>query len=188
MRICAVIPFYNESRFISEIISKVLQYVDHIIAVDDGSTDSSSVLITPSESISLIRHDHNKGKGAALKSGFIKSIELGFDATITIDADLQHDPRCIPQFIDALKFHDIIIGNRLDDISQMPISRILSNKITSKIISRKIGIKIKDSQSGFRAFRNERLPCLIPSTYGFEAESEILILAGKNSIFTHLVV
>ncbi|MBI9072111.1 MAG: glycosyltransferase family 2 protein [Melioribacteraceae bacterium] len=179
MKICAIIPFYNESKFISEITTEVLKYVDHIIAIDDGSTDNSMNIIPDSNRITKIIHPLNMGKGAALKSGFQKSLELGFDITITIDADLQHDPSYIPKFINEINNYDLVIGNRLNDISNMPFPRILSNKITSKLLSIKTGLKILDSQNGFRAFRNKTLNNLIPTSFGFEAESEILVLAGK---------
>jgi glycosyltransferase involved in cell wall biosynthesis len=180
LRNCAVIPFYNEFETIKEIISKTLQYVDCVIAVDDGSSDSSKNEIDDSDKVFLLRHKKNLGKGAALKTGFQKAIELGYDLVVTLDADLQHDPKFIPDFLKELENNDIVVGNRLNDISAMPIQRRISNTITSSLLSLKTKQKIKDSQCGFRAFRLKVLKEVNTHYSGFEAESEMLVRAARK--------
>lgn len=177
-KICAVIPFYNESLSIKKIVSETFDYVDKIIAVNDGSTDNSIDLIPQNEKLILISYKKNMGKGYALKRGFEESIKLNYEYTITLDADLQHPP----EFIHAMvqKDFDIIIGNRLNNISKMPVHRILSNKITSFLLTIKTKQKIPDSQCGFRAYKTKILKDILPRSNGFESESEILILAAKK--------
>ncbi len=178
--VAAVIPFYNESTNLNKIITQTLNYVDIVIAIDDGSTDNSTELIPSSNNIILISSGKNYGKGHALNLGFKKSMEINSDITVSIDADLQHDPKSIPNLIEKIKLFDIVIGNRLNNLSNMPIHRIASNKITSLLLSIKTGQKILDSQCGFRAYKTKILKEILPFSNGFEAESEILVNASKH--------
>lgn len=181
IRTAAVIPFFNEEKTVNTVINSVLHYADYVIAVNDGSTDKSLNSITASENIHIINLPANQGKGSALKAGLQKSIEMNFVYAVTLDADMQHDPSFIPYFVKAAEEYDIVIGNRLNDLSDMPLQRILSNRITSYLLSVKTGMKIIDSQSGYRIFRTEILEKILPTTTGFEAESEMIIKAARNS-------
>jgi glycosyltransferase involved in cell wall biosynthesis len=176
-----VIPFFNEEESIFECIQRTLPFADFIIAVDDGSTDNSVSKIPADNKIILIRLKENTGKGNALNEGFKKSIELNTTVTLTIDADLQHPPENIPDFIDAIFDYEIVIGSRRHALTGMHPQRIFSNLVSSYLLSKKTGMKIIDSQSGYRAYRTEILPIILPRTAGFEAESEILINAAKNN-------
>ncbi len=180
--VCAVIPFYNEENTIKEIIEKTLNYVDLIICIDDGSTDDSIKNIPESKNITVLKNNVNRGKGYSLKRGFEKSIEIKTEYTITLDSDLQHPPENIPAFIEKLNSNDLVIGNRLNNISKMPFQRIISNIITSKLLSVKTKMKIPDSQCGFRGFRTEILKLILPTFNGFEAESEMLVKAANNNL------
>lgn len=180
-KICAVIPFYNEHNSIKEIVNQTLSFVDFVIAVNDGSTDGSINAVPQSENVILLSFKQNSGKGFALKAGFEKSISLNTDYTITLDADLQHPPEIIPKLISELAVYDIVIGNRLRNISAMPLQRIASNKITSFLLSFKTKIKLLDTQCGFRAFKTDILKYILPSFNGYEAESEILVKAAKKN-------
>ncbi|MFH2029606.1 MAG: glycosyltransferase family 2 protein [Bacteroidota bacterium] len=177
--ICAVIPIYNESQFIAEVINRSLKYVDKIILVNDGSTDDFKEKLSPNFSVELINHEKRLGKGAALKSGLEKALDNNFDYIITLDGDLQHEPERIPAFLNALKSYDCVIGNRMKNISEMPKHRRISNFATSFLLSKKLGIKILDSQSGFRAFKKNVISEILPDSLGFEAESEMLIKTAK---------
>ncbi|NLT49966.1 MAG: glycosyltransferase family 2 protein [Ignavibacteria bacterium] len=179
---CAVIPFYNEKRFIREIISDLLTVADVIIAVDDGSEDGSAEEIPENDRIIIITHPTNIGKGAALNSGFRKSIEIETQYTITIDADLQHPVSSIPQMLEKCSNYDIVIGNRMHSLENMPLPRRLSNFLTSQILTIKTGVKINDSQCGFRVYKTSVLKDILPSSNGFEAESEILVNAARNNL------
>lgn len=178
--ISVVIPFFNENETISEIINKSLQFSDIVIAVDDGSTDNSRRQISPDKKLILLTNEINEGKGYSVTRGMLKSIELKSDITITIDADLQHPPEYIPLLIEKLGKFDIVIGNRMKNLKSMPLLRILSNKLTSFILSFKIKQFIADSQCGFRAYKTAILKDILPSAKGYEAETEILIRAGRK--------
>ena len=178
-RICAVIPFYNEKKHIHDVLNKVLNFVDIVILVNDGSTDNSCQLINLSDRIVLLNHKVNQGKGSALRTGFEYSHRINSEITITIDGDNQHDPSLIPNFLKKIEHYDCVIGNRIRNKSTMPIHRRLSNYLTSKILSLKTGFEILDSQSGFRVFKTNILPNILPSYSGFEAESEMIIKMSK---------
>ncbi len=179
--ICAIIPFYNEEETIAEVINRTLNYVDYVIVINDGSIDDSKKNIPQSNRSIYLEHKANCGKGEALTKGFLESIKNNFELTITIDADLQHLPEKIPDLISALSMYDIVIGNRLNDTNDMPVQRILSNKLTSFLLSRKTGQKILDSQCGFRGYHTKILKSILPKSQGYEAESEILINAARNN-------
>lgn len=180
IKVCAVIPFYNEELFVHEVVLSSLSYVDFVIAVNDGSIDGSEKQLHTLSNVKILSSERNMGKGFALQKGFDEALKDGFDVIITIDADKQHNPDFIPNFLAAINKFDIIIGNRLNNIKSMPFMRVLSNKITSKLLSLKTKQNIIDSQCGFRAYRREVLEIVKTKSYGYEAESEILILASKQ--------
>lgn len=179
IRVCAVVPFFNEEQFIGSVISKTQSYVDFIVAVNDGSTDNSYNQIKDIKNLEVITLDRNYGKGFALQKGFEYCLDREFDIVVTLDADNQHDPKFIPELLDKLKFFDIVIGNRLDDLKNMPVHRRLSNKITSLLLTLRTGQKISDSQCGYRAYKKRVIEKCKTISNGFEAESEILILASR---------
>jgi glycosyltransferase involved in cell wall biosynthesis len=178
--IAAVIPFFNESRTIYPIVNNTLKYVDCVIAVDDGSTDDSSSKIPESKNITLLKFKANRGKGFALREGLNEGVKKGYTQLITIDADLQHNANEIPLLIHGLNNFHIVIGNRLNNLVNMPLHRKMSNKITSFLLSVKTGKKIIDSQCGFRAYRAEVIKNIKTVKNGYEAESEILIKASRK--------
>ncbi|MGE4239656.1 glycosyltransferase family 2 protein [Ramlibacter sp.] len=110
-RIGIVIPAWNESKTISAVVSAASRYGTPIV-VDDGSTDATAELAAASGAV-VVSHPANRGYDGALNSGFRKAAEIGSEAIITVDADGQHDPTLIQQFIDALDAGaDVVIGVR----------------------------------------------------------------------------
>lgn len=180
IRVCAVIPFYNEKDFIRKVVNDTAEYVEFICAVDDGSVDGSLEEIADFSNIKIIHLDKNYGKGFALQKGFNFCIDNNFEVVVTLDADGQHKPESIPFHINQLEFFDIVIGNRLKKIKDMPIQRIISNKLTSKLLSLRTGQDILDSQCGFRAYKKVVLEKCKTKSLGFEAESEIIIKAANE--------
>ncbi len=188
-KVCALIPFFNEEKYLRETVLAVLKYVDFILAVNDGSTDNSAMLIRDLPNVEIISHKENQGKGAALRTGFRKALERGCALLFTLDADMQHDPARIPVFLEKINETgaDIVIGNRLRELKGMPLQRRASNFLTSKLLSWKTGTDIKDSQSGYRLLKCDKLETLLPDFAGFEAESEILVKAARNKLKTAYV-
>lgn len=180
-KICAVIPVYNEVDFLDELIEKVTPHVSKIICIDDGSTDGSHELLDAKSEVELITNSKNYGKGFALRLGLQKAIDSDCNFIVTLDADLQHVPELIPEFINLLSKFDVVVGNRLNTLKGMPLQRIVSNKLTSWLLSKKVGVEIKDSQSGYRAFKSDVIKDILPIETGFEAETEMLIKVASNN-------
>jgi glycosyltransferase involved in cell wall biosynthesis len=178
--LCAVIPFFNERQTLNNVLNETLKYVQFIIAVNDGSDDDTYVYLDNHSKIKFINLDRNYGKGKALSVGFEEAVSAGFENVITLDADFQHEPKYIPNLTEGLKSFDIVIGNRLKNLKEMPIQRRLSNKLTSFFLTVKTGQNILDSQCGYRAYRAEVLRKVKTKFLGFEAESEILVKAAKK--------
>jgi glycosyltransferase involved in cell wall biosynthesis len=180
-----IIPAYNPDREnLKELINRLkalkTTYPIQILIVDDGSATPVNKGDFPDD-IQIRRHEINKGKGAALKTGFKFFHEHGrIFLILTLDADLQHPPERIPEFIKAYESRrgQLIVGYRERSLSIMPFHRIFSNMFTSLIISIITGQLIRDSQNGFRLIETEILRQLILTEDGFHMESEILIKAG----------
>lgn len=177
----ALIPVYNEERFIKELITRTAPFVDSILIVNDGSTDGTAEAVPAEENIILLSHSFRKGKGAALRTGLEKALELKPDVVVTLDGDLQHAPEHIPALLSLLEKYDVAVGARERTPGVMPLPRRMSNYLTSKMLSVRTGTAILDSQSGYRAFRLGVIASILPEKDGFEAESEMLIKAALQN-------
>ena len=179
MRIIALVPAYREVQRVGDVVQGVLGHLPCLV-VDDGSGDGTAEA-AEAAGATVVRHRQNAGKGAALKTGFAFAREHGYQGVVTLDADGQHDPAAIPAFIAAAEQGaDLVIGTRQDWAANgMPRSRRFSNGLTSAIISRLARCKITDSQSGYRYVSVAAWLAAAPETTSFDAESEILIRAGR---------
>jgi glycosyltransferase involved in cell wall biosynthesis len=183
-RFGAIVPAYNEeSRVVSVLrdLKKQL-HAGNIVVIDDGSTDRTAETAR-AEGVHVVRHEHNKGKGDALKAGFAHFYDRPHvEAVFTLDADGQHDPVEIPAFIERYEQTgaDVIIGSRMADTSAMPPLRIMTNRFTSAVITMRSGCRIADSQSGYRLIKVALLRRLKLVTSRFDTESEILIRAARS--------
>jgi glycosyltransferase involved in cell wall biosynthesis len=181
MKICILIPTYNESKAIGDLVASIRKYNLDVVVVDDGSKDNTAD-IAKENGAAVIIHKKNKGKGASLKTGFKHTLENGYEATIVIDGDGQHDPGDIERFIQTAQSTgaDFIIGNRMEDPATMPWVRRLTNRWMSKFISDICGQYIPDTQCGFRFIRSNLLRSVDLISSKYETESEILIRAGRR--------
>ena len=176
---CIIIPAYQAAVTLPSLIEIISgQFAENnIFIVDDGSTDLTSEVLNAYPQINIIKHQINRGKGAALSSGFRKARQLDYDYAICLDADLQHDPNYIQKFIDSQVANrvDLVLGKRHFDYRAMPFHRILSNTITSFLISIRTSRRIHDSQCGYRLINLNVVKNLTFYEDGFQFESEILI-------------
>jgi len=186
MKVCVFMPAYNEERHIARVVRGAREFGLTTLVVDDASADAT-VERARVAGAEVVRHDRNRGKGAALATGFVWAREQGYAAAIALDGDGQHDPAEIPLFIDCAERTgaDIVVGSRFlrrcgDGGSQlMPPHRKLTNWFMSSVISAMAGTRITDSQSGFRLVRTGAWARLGLSTDGFDAESEMLVRASR---------
>ena len=179
MRIAAVIPAFNEELNIAAVLEGVRPFVTAIVVVDDGSADSTAAAAEAAGAI-VLRHELNVGKGAALKTGFRYLRESGFDGAVTIDADGQHDPAEIPLFIAAAEQgYDMVVGNRMSNVSTMPFIRRFANHASSSLVSLLLGQNIRDSQNGFRYYRLTSVLSLPLKANKYDMETEVIFKMGR---------
>ena len=183
--ICALIPTYNNGGTILDVVRRVHSFVRDVIIVDDGSTDDTPQLLTTLDfEVTIVTHTRNKGKGAALKSGFKKAIELGFDYALTIDADGQHYPEDIPLLLKALDVHpnNLIVGIRQFTDENMSSKSKFANKFSNFWFRLQTTINLPDTQSGFRIYPLRRLYGLSLLTNRYEAELELLVFSAWHNL------
>lgn len=181
MKVCVLIPAFNEAKTVGKLVKELLSYVERVVVVDDGSTDDTSGQAEDAGAV-VLRHDRNCGKGASLRTGFDYALRAGCEQIITIDADGQHDWREVPLFVREAERSgaDIILGTRMGSREGMPFIRLATNVVTSLIVSILSRQKITDSQTGYRLIRREVLEKVDLATSNYETESEILIKAGRK--------
>ncbi len=182
-RVGVIIPVYHHSGHLTEVIAGVAQTLprEHILVVDDGSPEASA-LIAEALGVQVVRHDRNRGKGAALRTGFRFWREHGMEWALTLDGDGQHDPGDIPSLLEAAREGgaDLIIGSRMADLTTMPPDRRFSNRTTSSLLSLLTGRKIEDSQCGFRLVRLSLLEGVRFREEGFAFESEMILRLSRR--------
>lgn len=184
MRICIILPAYNEAGSIGNVIEEIKKNVSlkdtEIVVIDDGSSDKTA-LVAKARGATIIKNQRNEGKGASLIKGFKYALNNGFDGVITMDADGQHAPSEIQNFIKLplSSKSGIFIGNRMNKRRNMPLVRVWTNKIMSWLISKVSQQKIPDTQCGFRFIRKEVLKKINFATSKYETESELLIKAAR---------
>lgn len=182
-RYAVLIPALNAQRTLPQVVVDARRQLEPVIVIDDGSSDGTGD-VARAVGATMLRHDVNRGKGAALKTGFAWAMQNGFDGVITLDADGQHLPGEIPKFIDARQetHADLIIGGRAHLFEHMLPRRRNANRFSAWCIAKCSGAKITDSQSGFRFYSAHLLRTLQLHTNRFDMESEVIVLAGKRGL------
>jgi len=177
--VLVVVPAYNAARYLPELVSRVREYVcdSNLLIVNDGSTDSTLDILR-SLNVNSISFRQNRGKGAALAAAFDYAVSRDYRSVLTLDADLQHLPEEIPGFFAADNGRRLLIGTRKMNLRIMPLSRWLTNNLTSLIISIFSAKRVRDSQSGFRLIPTSVLKAIPLKTIKYDFESEMLFKAG----------
>jgi len=175
------IPVYNEEKNIAKLIIDVKKYADKIIVIDDGSTDYTSHIVKEL-GVTLIQHKKNLGKGAALKTGFLHALTYSPDVVVTIDGDCQHNPSDIPKLTQPIidGTVDVVIGSRSNK-TKMPRFRKIGLNGISFLNRLATDSKIKDMQSGFRAYSFKSINAIAQLNYqDYSAEFEQLETLSKK--------
>lgn len=180
----AAMPAYNEERSIAKMILGCKKYVDRVVVVDDGSSDAT-VEIAEALGAHVVRHRVNGGYGAALRTCFETARGLSADKMVVIDSDGQHDPSDIPTLLRPLSNDaDLVIGSRFcnGNGQNIPTYRKIGMKVLDIATNAVGGIKVTDSQSGFRAYGRRAIDSIRINGNGMSAGSEILLQAKDNNL------
>lgn len=191
MKYCVIIPSYNEKDRLIHVVEEVSRYTHDIIVVDDGSNHAEPLarLQRQFSFVHLLRHAINLGKGAALKTGCDAAIALGAESVILMDSDGQHRAEDIPRFLEALeRGYDIVYGYR-EIGGDMPFMMRLGNFGISLATRVLFGVHLRDTQSGFRAFRLRQYPFLRWESSRYAVETEMIVNAAKRKLrFTQIPI
>lgn len=181
-KIAIVMPALNEEKSIGSVLKMARKYAWKIIVVNDGSTDKTARIAKASGAI-VVTHEKNMGLGASLRDGFRKAIELRADIIFTIDADGQHLPDDIPNFLPKIsQGYDFVLGER--DLHKYPFVKKFGNmflNLATNIIS---GTTLRDTESGFRCFSGKSLEKIYPylKADGYEIAAEIIFAVGLYNL------
>ncbi|MDO4462643.1 MAG: glycosyltransferase [Bacteroidia bacterium] len=178
--ICVVIPTYNNSQTIKQVVEDTLVYCADVIVVCDGCTDNTLDILKEIQGITLVDYTNNRGKGYALKMGFKTALAMGFSYAITIDSDGQHYPSNIPDFLEANIKNPgaLIVGQRnLEGVVRTKGSNF-ANKFSNFWFFVQTGRNLKDTQTGYRLYPLKKLCGLSLLTSRYEAELELMVFAS----------
>lgn len=183
-KVCVIVPTYNNSATLTDIIDRLLEFTANIIVVNDGSTDKTEGILKQYSTIFVLENGSNSGKGYSLKKGFQFALDKGFDYAITIDSDGQHNTGDIPFFLKALteKPESLIIGARNMEQSGIPGRSSFGHKFSNFWFRFETGIKLPDTQSGFRLYPLKFLNDFKFYSNRFEFEVEVLVRAAWKGI------
>ena len=185
-RVLTALPVYDEVRHVRAVLDEVRRYADEVLVVDDGSTDGTSALLDSAGPLHLVRHERNRGYGAALKSAFEFARRGRYDVVVTIDCDGQHQPQRIPQFAEAAAEWDVVSGSRylVDDPADAPAppDRLRINRQLTAELNRRLGLSLTDAFCGFKAYRVEALAKLDLSEAGYAMPLELWVQAARAGL------
>ena len=192
MGICVIVPTYNNHKTVARVVKSVLEYSKDVIVVNDGATDDTSTILDQfGDDVYRIDYAPNKGKGYALRMGFQKALELGYQYAITIDSDGQHFANDIPKFIEVHKTHPnaVIMGARNLEADGMPAKNGFANRFSNFWFRLQTGIYMPDTQTGFRLYPLKKIENINFFTTRFEFEIEVIVkLAWRDVPFVSVPI
>ena len=184
MKVCILVPTFNNAKTLAPLIKDLQACKAHIIVINDGSTDDTETILRILPAIQIISYSPNKGKGMALRQGFRAAVEQGYDYAISIDSDGQHFAKDLPAFLIALEENpgSLIIGARNMDQSSVPAKSSFGHRFSNFWYLVETGIKIPDTQSGYRLYPIALLQTIRFITSRFEFEIEVIVRAAWKGI------
>jgi glycosyltransferase involved in cell wall biosynthesis len=188
---CVIVPTYNNEKTIGKVIEDILKFSNHVIIVNDGSTDGTKKILKKYDSLEIISYPENQGKGYALRKGFESAINLGYEFAVTIDSDGQHNPADISKFTGCIKGNPniLVLGERNMDQKGIPLKSNFGRNFSNFWFKVETGIKRSDTQTGFRLYPLNMIRQTKFFTNKFEFEIEVLVrLAWKGCKITGIPV
>lgn len=182
------LPVYNEAQHVDRVLDQVRRHSGaEVLVIDDGSTDGTSEILSRRSDIHIVRHEHNRGYGAALLSSFRYSQENDYDLLVTIDCDGQHEPCRIPLFFDACtRDVDIVSGSRYltqfaGDTTPPPERRRINEQVTAEL-NRRLCLNLTDAFCGFKCYRVDALRKLNIAESGYSMPLEVWVQAAAAGL------
>jgi glycosyltransferase involved in cell wall biosynthesis len=186
MRLLVAIPVHNEEKYLEDVLREVSRYAQHILVVDDGSTDQTPALLDKFPAIEVIRHPKNLGYGAGLRSAFNHTVGHGYEGLVTLDCDGQHEPSLIPELASRLVEADIVSGSRylrvFDPGQKPPEERRRINVEVTRWLNECLGLNLTDAFCGFKAYRTEALAKFDIEDDGYAMPLEVWVQAVEHSL------
>ena len=182
----AALPVFNEVNYVNDVLDEVVKYCDEVLVIDDGSTDGTSELLTKRSDITVIRHDVNRGYGAALIRAFEAAVDGGYQGVVTLDCDGQHQPRRIPEFIAASTEADIVSGSRylkvFEGDTPPPEERYAINRTITEELNQRLGFELTDAFCGFKAYRTSALLKMRITDTGYAMPLQVWVEAAAAGL------
>jgi dolichol-phosphate mannosyltransferase len=186
MRLLTAIPVHNEETYLEPVLSEVLRYADHVLVVDDGSTDQTPELLRKFPSVQVVRHPRNLGYGAGLRTAFEQTIAGGYDGLVTLDCDGQHEPSRIPQIGQGLAEADLVSGSRylriFDPDQAPPEQRRRINREVTRWLNECLGLNLTDAFCGFKAYRTAALRQFEITDLGYAMPLQVWVQAVQHGM------
>jgi dolichol-phosphate mannosyltransferase len=180
-RSLTALPVYNELAFVEGVVAGALNYSQEVLVVDDGSRDGTGELLAGRSDIHLIRHERNRGYGAALMSAFDFAVSRGYEVLVTIDCDGQHQPQFIPHFLEASETADMVSGSRylrrFPGDTEPPEERQRINRTITEELNHLLDLSLTDAFCGFKAYRTSALAQLHLTEPGYAMPLELWVQA-----------
>jgi glycosyltransferase involved in cell wall biosynthesis len=186
VRFLTALPVYNEAAHVNPVLDEVARYAADVLVVDDGSNDGTSEQLAARDDIQVIRHEQNRGYGAALKTAFDYAIRFRYDVLVTIDCDGQHEPQRICQLVGACRDADVASGSRYlrnenEAVHAPPERRKINRQITCEL-NRCLGLSLTDTFCGFKAYRVAALAQLTLNEPGYGMPLEFWVQAVHHGL------
>ncbi|QDV25684.1 glycosyltransferase family 2 protein [Aureliella helgolandensis] len=182
----AALPVYNEEHYVDDVLREVSKYAENILVIDDGSSDGTAERLAAWKDVHVERHPQNTGYGSALQTAFRYAIEQEYEYLITLDCDGQHQPKRLPQFLEACEGADIVSGSRYlkryEGDSEPPTQRLKINRQITQQLNETLQLNLTDAFCGFKAYRVEALKRLDIKDNGYAMPLEVWVQAAMRGL------
>ena len=194
LKCCVIIPTYNNAQKLEQVIEEVKEFTStklgkshkhsNLLVVNDGSTDETKAILERHPFIMQLSYNNNEGKGVAMRRGFEHALEQGYDYAITLDSDGQHYAKDLVTFVDTLVENPnaIVVGSRNMGQENVPSKSSFGNKFSSFWLWVETGIRLADTQSGYRLYPIRAIKDFSFVTGRYEFEVEVLVRAAWEGI------
>lgn len=181
---CVIVPTYNNASSLGSVLQNLLAVTSHVLVVNDGSTDATLQVLENFPRVTTVSYPVNRGKGWAIRQGFVRARSLGYRYAVTMDSDGQHYPSDLDTFVQALETRPgaLIVGARNMENAGQPGASSFGNRFSNFWFHLETGKRCPDTQSGYRLYPLDRLEGIRWWTRKYEFEVEILVRAAWKGI------